>query len=549
MRKPSIFFISVLLILSFIFSNFHSYENASANLNYDLVVSADSLHLREGPGLSYSILKTLKKNEQLQFIEREREWYFVRVGEQSGWVASWLTSPIDENRQNIQQTAISQVDQLNVYSEASLSSSVLSQLYSGQQVDVVETKDLWVKIIHNDTIGWVSNDYVTVNEVDAKKETNEKGKSTSTKKSVQDENTFTITVDEVIIRKKADLTSRPLGSVKKGEQYEVLERHNNWVKIKYNKKSGWLYNFYGTFNPSIQPIKQDKKESNKHSDDAVEFITTIYNSTNIREEPTPDANIIFRADAGKTYKIVDVVNDWYKIQINQQTTGYVANWVVSNSTENVATQQPKQNRKKGTLNGVTIVVDPGHGGNDRGTTGARGTDEKDITLKTAQLLISKLKRAGATVISTRESDTYVDLRKRVSISHQYTADAFISLHYDATEDNSISGVTTYYAKDFQKSLGDYVHKELANKVDLRDRGVQPSNFLVLRENKRNAILIELGFLSNPSEERTVTTDFYREQATLGIYEGLINYFDHLIEKEKDEEVTVDDDEHEETTLP
>ena len=75
-------------------------------------------------------------------------------------------------------------------------------------------------------------------------------------------------------------------------------------------------------------------------------------------------------------------------------------------------------RVPGTLKGLTIVIDPGHGGNDRGTTGTRGTDEKDITLLTSELLAAKLKAAGANVVMTRETDTYVSLRKRVAISHQ-----------------------------------------------------------------------------------------------------------------------------------
>lgn len=146
-----------------------------------------------------------------------------------------------------------------------------------------------------------------------------------------------------------------------------------------------------------------------------------------------------------------------------------------------------------------------------------------------ELLTSKLRSAGADVILTRESDIYVDLRKRVSISHQNGADAFISIHYDATEDSSISGFTTYYTNSYQQELAEYVHNGLSEKVTIRDRGVQPGNYLVTRENKQPAILIELGYLSNPSEERIVTTDYYREQATLGIYQGILDYFDAQLE--------------------
>ena len=126
---------------------------------------------------------------------------------------------------------------------------------------------------------------------------------------------------------------------------------------------------------------------------------------------------------------------------------------------------------------------------------------------------------------TRESDTYVSLRKRVAVSGQVDADAFVSIHYDANPDPTVAGFTTYYTHPHQKALASSVNGSLASSINLRDRGAQPADFLVLRENRQNAILIELGFLSNAAEERTVTTDMFREQATHGIYNGLLDYFD------------------------
>ena len=84
---------------------------------------------------------------------------------------------------------------------------------------------------------------------------------------------------------------------------------------------------------------------------------------------------------------------------------------------------------------------------------------------------------------------------------------FISIHYDANEDSSVSGFTTYYTNGYQQKLAEYVHEGLASKVNLKDRGPRFGNYLVLRENRQNAILLELGYLSNPSEERAITTDY------------------------------------------
>lgn len=171
------------------------------------------------------------------------------------------------------------------------------------------------------------------------------------------------------------------------------------------------------------------------------------------------------------------------------------------------------------------MLDPGHGGNDGGTVGVRKTEEKELTLKTAEILSHHLNAAGAEVVMTRQSDTYVDLRKRVAGSHQAGADAFISIHYDAIDDSSVSGFTSYYQHDYQQELANYLNAGLGEKVNLHDRGVQRGNYLVLRENRQPAVLVELGFLSNFNEERVLTTTQFREQAALGLYTGLINYFD------------------------
>ena len=531
---------SFILLCSLLLSPYTYVTNPAyaSNAESDLIVSADILYLREGPGLSYPIMTTLKEGQGLKFLEKQDDWYHVKVKDMDGWVASWLTSATKSSDSSNDASAvsgsiISQVDHLNLRAEPSVSSSVLTQLNTGDEAQILASETNWVQISFNESIGWVSTDYVTIKKNEAEeqsstsKEPGEEAVENENSEVKLDPNLFTIAVDVVNIRKKADLSSKKLGTAKKGEQYEVLERDNNWVKIQYGKKVGWIYSFYGTFqvNEKIPASVNLDKSAEAES----EYVTIIYNGTNLREEPSTSSDIVVHADAGEKYKIHATEGEWYKIEIDKNTDAYVANWVVSKDSDNTANGNEeavkKDVRKKGTLKGVTLVIDPGHGGNDKGTTGARGTNEKEINLKTAEMLKSKLRSAGAEVIMTRESDVYVDLRKRVSISHQYAADAFISIHYDATDDSSISGFTTYYTNSFQRKLAEYVHEGLAKKVTLRNRGVQPGNYLVTRENKQEAILIELGYLSNPSEESIVTTDFYREQSTLGIYQGILKYFD------------------------
>ncbi len=506
-HKITIIFLSVCLLIPYL------QVDAQGN---EVTVNVDSLKVRSGPGLTYNIIGAVIKNDKLDVISKEKDWLQVNFGNSTGWVASWYTTT--ESLELTNKQIVSKVNQLNVRTEPTTSSAVIGQLQEGDSADAYKSQGDWIEIDFQGRKGWINESYITLTEQTVSKNTN------------TTENIFEVSVDALNVRSKADLTSKKIGLVNKGDQFSIIDSDHNWVQVELeNGEKGWLYSFYGTFTTSSSSITSAQTN---------ETITILYNGTNLRSNSTTSSDVVSRADAGSTFPIAEKVEDWYKIILDDGQAAYVASWVVSassttsNDTEQSVdkTKVEKQDkkdvaRKKGTLKGLTIVIDAGHGGNDRGTTGALGTDEKDITLITSELLSSKLQAAGANVIMTRESDEYVDLRKRVSIGHQVDADAFISLHYDAIDNSSVRGFTTYYMHGYQKELAKYVHNGLGNMISLKDRGTQPGDYLVLRENKQKAILIELGYLSNPSEERNVTTQNYREQATHGIYNGIINYFD------------------------
>lgn len=199
----------------------------------------------------------------------------------------------------------------------------------------------------------------------------------------------------------------------------------------------------------------------------------------------------------------------------------------------------KNNASKGDLrlNGKTIVIDPGHGGGDRGTKGNKlGTIEKDLNLKVAQNIKKELEeRTNAKVILTRENDFSLlaetkqkeELQARVKIAKDYAADLYISIHHDAFEDTNVKGITTHYGanKRKDKQLAKVVQKAIFNQnIDTRDRGIQASDFLVLRENPSPAILIELGFTSNESDEKRMNSEEFQVESKKGIVDGIINYF-------------------------
>lgn len=475
------------------------------------VVDTPSLKVRSGPGLSYDVIGSVKQGQKFDILSSQDDWYQIDYKGKKGWIASWLTK--STSSQSVNQSAIVQVKNLNVRSSPTTSSSLLGQLQQGATVQVLQIEGSWAEITYNGARAWIHTDYIQL--VTGTETT----QPTKTKPS-----SFVVQVDALNVRNKPTLDSKRVGVVYRNETLKVVSVNANWVEVELSSGAkGWVYSYYGSFQDTpaaSQPSTEDA--------DTSKTVTILYNGTNLRTQPSTTAEVAARVDAGLKLTVTNTVNDWYEIDYQGQQV-FVANWLVTTGdvalTPSTPETEEKVDRKKGTLNGLDIVIDPGHGGNDRGTTGYYGTDEKGLTLPTSELLKAKLEAAGARVTLTRDTDTYVSLRKRVSVSHQVGADAFISVHYDSVNDSSVHGFTTYYQHGFQKELADAIHSSLQDRLTLRDRGVRKGDYLVLRENKQQAVLLELGYLSNATEERTVTTAQFRENAAHAIYEGIINYFD------------------------
>jgi len=184
--------ITFVLILALMIPSISNIERAFADTG-DLKVTGTILHLREGPGLSYPIITTLEEGDSLTSIGREGDWIQVKVGDYEGWVASWLTASINE-QQTIDKTVISQVDRLNIRTEPDLSSPVLGQLSTGNQAALISENGAWAKINWNGLVGWVSSDYVTINET-TEKTTPDEVVEVSTTTTEPKGTTFTILVD------------------------------------------------------------------------------------------------------------------------------------------------------------------------------------------------------------------------------------------------------------------------------------------------------------------------------------------------------------------
>lgn len=221
-------------------------------------------------------------------------------------------------------------------------------------------------------------------------------------------------------------------------------------------------------------------------------------------------------------------------------------------------------------NAVSIIVDPGHGGEDLGaiskfkSKNKKTIKEKDLTLQISKYLYDYLKKYDYSVYLTRSIDKNLTLENRASLAEKVKADLFISLHINASSNSRSKGFEIFYLDNHDdkavkkvetvensgggepsivnqiiadlvvertvpksKSLALSIHKEVGrnflNSYGILDRGIKPGLFYVLALTKRPAVLIEVGFLSNKREVRKLTSKDFQRNFAKAVAKGVARY--------------------------
>lgn len=211
--------------------------------------------------------------------------------------------------------------------------------------------------------------------------------------------------------------------------------------------------------------------------------------------------------------------------------------------------------------GLRVLIDPGHGGEDRGTADATGVPEKEITLAVSLRLAARLRERGFHVRLTREEDVYPTLQERVQVANTWDADLMLSLHCNSAPRRSARGLETYYlsrvasdpralelanfenAFDQQQSTGDLLgellsevargaqeeasgrlapifHEQLVRGVGSENRGVRKAPFFVLAGTTMPAFLVELGFMSNDEEAALLRDEAYQDRLAASLVDSV-----------------------------
>jgi N-acetylmuramoyl-L-alanine amidase len=169
----------------------------------------------------------------------------------------------------------------------------------------------------------------------------------------------------------------------------------------------------------------------------------------------------------------------------------------------------------------TVIVDAGHGGFDRGGRPISGAPEKVIALDTAKRLAKILCGKGLRVIETRTRDVFVPLGARTAASNRTPNSIFVSIHYNWAPRRGARGVEIYYFSPRSWRLASNILRQATRAYPTENRGVKRNNFYVLRTNRRPAVLCELGFVSNPQDNRYLQNRTYRQRIAERVADGIM----------------------------
>ncbi|MCQ2789331.1 MAG: N-acetylmuramoyl-L-alanine amidase [bacterium] len=179
------------------------------------------------------------------------------------------------------------------------------------------------------------------------------------------------------------------------------------------------------------------------------------------------------------------------------------------------------------LNGITILVDAGHGGSELGAIGCGGIKEKDFNLRMAKLVQKELKKRGATVIMTREEDIQISLNDRIKMAKDNNAVISLSLHSNAVPDykNPLEnqGASVYYYQNQAKPLAEAILNELTAKTKLSNDKVRQGSLALTRPTSAVSVLVEIGYMINPNDYDMLIKKRFQKKCAKAIVRGVENY--------------------------
>lgn len=179
--------------------------------------------------------------------------------------------------------------------------------------------------------------------------------------------------------------------------------------------------------------------------------------------------------------------------------------------------------------GLLVVVDPGHGNpGNPGPRGPSGLKERDVNFDIAQRLRQLLESAGIKVLMTRDGPTTpLGNPERAELANQNNASLFFRIHSDSSRDPTEGGTRTLWYKPDSERAARIVQKAVVRELGLKDLGIRKQFLVGFQYAQVPAVLVEVAYISNPSEEKLLADPAFRQRAAQGMYDGIREYLEEI----------------------
>ena len=174
---------------------------------------------------------------------------------------------------------------------------------------------------------------------------------------------------------------------------------------------------------------------------------------------------------------------------------------------------------------LTVVIDAGHGGHDRGGMPGQRIPEKTYALDVAKRLRSTLENAGVKTVMTRTGDYFVSLGGRCAVANRRRGTVFVSIHFNGAPREGANGIETYYYSRQSASLAAAIHRRVVSAAGTENRGVRRRSFYVIHNTRGPAVLVECGFLTNRREGARISgSPGHRQGLANAIARGILDRY-------------------------
>ena len=484
-----------------------------------LKISVPVANMRSGPGTNYDVVTQAKLNDAFVSTHyttdaNNEKWYKVSTASGEAWLHQSVVSIGEDETPGVGETVTIQHSNALMYADSNYNSAVLQGLAKNSTFTVLNKiiapdGTTWININAQNKVGWIP-DFEINKDIPTKY-----GKKTST------------------VYGSASATSKKVDTIYLNSPVKVLRTLNSWVNIEtQNAKRGWIQATELSDTSAVSPVSLVNGKAEVRN--GQQYLVWSKPSKFKLTYSMPSSNVLkVYGNLSHINEIKTKVTGVESMRVEQVSGGSAVLYITFNSkyTYTIRDSDKELTVKvvpKG-LAGKKIIVDAGHGAKDPGAIGPKKTKEKDVVLATALALKKELEANGAQVTLTRSKDVFLELNERTAISNKSDYDAFVSLHADSFSSTS-KGSTTFYNTSVNfngpksVTLAKSVQSDLVKAVGTYNRGVKEQNFYVNRMNELPSVLVELAFISNPTEEAKLATASFQKNAAIGIRKGLNNYF-------------------------